>query len=303
MRIAAIDLGSNSIRLEIREFSSAKKSKTIFKEKLVVRLGQDVFLTHKLHPAAKARTLKALIYFAGVIKRHGVTKVSAIGTSALRDAKDSKKFIALVKRETGIPLRKISGDEEANLIALAVLKNEKVRGNFSGLIDIGGGSTEVIAFHGKKLSAKNSFNVGSVRLHEHCLKSSPPRHSKSGPDPIFSARHYIRSLLKDATPHQIKLLYGTSDTSRILARIFNYSGEPNVVTLPLLAAFISEISTMKLKEIKSIKGMDPQRADIILAGAIILEEMMRFYGVEEVIPSRVSLRHGVFAKTVERIKF
>lgn len=302
MRIAAIDLGSNSIRLEIREFSSAKKFKTIFKEKLVVRLGQDVFLTAKLHPQAKARTLDALKYFARQIKKFEATKVAAIGTSALRDAKDSAGFVQQVRQECGIKLRKISGNEEARLIALAVLNNENVQGTDSGLIDIGGGSTEIISFDGRKLSSKVSFNVGSVRLHETFLKGSPPRQIRNKADPIFSARQYIRDQLRDSAPRHIRLLYGTSDTSRIIARVFHNRGDDDVVDPVLLSAFVGELATKKLKEIKAIKGMDRQRADIILAGAIILDEMMRFYCTDVVVPSAVSLRDGVFADVVKRLR-
>src|SRR5690349_20184162 len=144
MRIAIIDLGTNSVRFDIHQLGPKKGSvRQLHREKIMVRLGQGVFLNGKLDRSAIQRTLHAFTRFKKSAAQFKAAKTIAFGTSALRESSDGEKFLKLVHERTGIQIRVISGSEEAQLIALGILSNEKTPKGKYALVDIGGGSTEI----------------------------------------------------------------------------------------------------------------------------------------------------------------
>src|SRR4051794_25043244 len=164
MRLAIIDLGTNSVRFDVHQISSSSlkpglSEKRLHREKLMVRLGQNVFTRGKLDPAAMARTVEAFRSFSRTLRDLKVDRVLAFATSALREASDSTKLIERVRARTGIELRVISGVEEARLIALGFLANTSPPEERFGLIDIGGGSTEVSIIKNKETLHSTSFNL------------------------------------------------------------------------------------------------------------------------------------------------
>jgi exopolyphosphatase/guanosine-5'-triphosphate,3'-diphosphate pyrophosphatase len=160
MRIAIIDLGTNSVRFDVHQIGPGRGIRRLHRDKLMIRLGQGVFTDGKLDSNAIRRTTQAFLGFRRIAKDLHVEKIVAFGTSALREAYDSEKFLARIYARTEIDVRVISGDEEAELIALGILSQEsQARGKFA-LVDIGGGSTEISLCQGSRVLHASSFPSG-----------------------------------------------------------------------------------------------------------------------------------------------
>ncbi len=294
MRVAVIDLGSNSIRLEITEIGDNRALSLVHKEKRVVKLGQDVFKSGVLHPDAKARTLQAFVDFKAKADELCTSKILAIGTSALRDAKDGDDFIEEVRKKTGITITKISGDEEARLVYVAALSDPKITEKDFTLIDIGGGSTELIFCKNRNISSRISLKIGTVRAFDLYLKGNPPVPSEGIKDPVAALRVAIQSELRSLSyEYHPPLLLGTSGTSRIISNIVKAGGLGSTISIEVVAKVVSLLSPLRLEELREIPGMDKERADVIFGGAVILEELMRALNVAQLVPIERSLRDGV----------
>src|SRR6478672_4923106 len=150
MRVAIIDLGTNSVRFDVQEFERGREAQILHREKLMIRLGQGVFITGRLDKNAIRRALHAFLRFRQIATDFRVEKIIAFGTSALRDARDSDKLLRQIKSQTGIDVRVITGEEEAKLIAEGVLAHEKPEKGTFALVDIGGGSTEISICRGRR---------------------------------------------------------------------------------------------------------------------------------------------------------
>jgi len=160
MRLAVIDLGTNSIRFDVHEISSNRKGlvqhRRLYREKTMVRLGQDLFLAGKFSTEGKRRTLEAVKSFKETMNALHVDKIVAFGTAAVRDASDGEAFLAEMESKSGIHFRAITGAEEAALIAKGILYFDKTPNETYALIDIGGGSTEVSICKKKSFKAKRN---------------------------------------------------------------------------------------------------------------------------------------------------
>ncbi|RYZ70072.1 MAG: hypothetical protein EOP09_06640, partial [Proteobacteria bacterium] len=162
MRVAIIDLGTNSVRFDVHQFGPKNLKQLLHREKMMVRLGQGVFATGKLNREAIRRTVLAFQSFQKTSGEMRVDRMVAFGTAALREAGDGQIFVETIKEKTGIEIQVISGAEEARLIALGVLKNEKRAKGRHGLIDIGGGSTEITICLDKTPVVGASFSLGTA---------------------------------------------------------------------------------------------------------------------------------------------
>ncbi|MEO5970726.1 MAG: hypothetical protein ABIQ95_12440, partial [Bdellovibrionia bacterium] len=182
MRIGIIDLGTNSVRFDIHSVTPPGEAHLLHREKLMIRLGEGVFLDGKLDPHAIRRAVHAFMSFKNTAERFQVEKIVAFATSALREAKDAVHLIDRIRQKTQIEIRIISGEEEAKLIALGILSHESFKGRY-GLIDIGGGSTEISICHNKNILNSASFPLGAARLQQVFLKTSPPKSTIKIPDP------------------------------------------------------------------------------------------------------------------------
>jgi exopolyphosphatase/guanosine-5'-triphosphate,3'-diphosphate pyrophosphatase len=283
MRVGIIDLGTNSVRFDVH--SMAGKGKLLHREKLMIRLGQGVFLKGKMDNQAMERAVHALAHFRRVADSLRVRKIVAFGTSALREAQDSAELVNRVREETGIEIKIISGREEANLIAQGILTREKIpKGKFA-LVDIGGGSTEVSICRGKKAIDGESFALGTARLQQVFLKRSPPK-----PLSVQQLREYIGDQLqqKKNWPKVDKII-GSSGTIKALAKIL----DKKTFTLKDLSALVKKIQIMDTSELLDLPGLEAKRVDMILAGAILLEEFLRKLKAKVVLPTDYSLRDGI----------
>jgi exopolyphosphatase/guanosine-5'-triphosphate,3'-diphosphate pyrophosphatase len=299
MRVGIIDLGTNSVRFDINQIGPGSRVRKLHREKLMVRLGQNVFLDGKLDPAAIRRTLQAFTSFQRTAEDLQVRRIVAFATSALREAGDSDKFLNLIRSRTGIDVRVISGEEEAKLIAKGVLSNERssTKGRY-GLVDIGGGSTEISICRGKEVLHAESFPLGTARLQQVFLKSSPPPAPKAGQlSAVEQLRRYIRGILlpkmiAEEWPKVDRLL-GSSGTIRAIARIVKKSGGGKSIDYKELKKLVKQMSGMTTTELLGIPGMEARRVDMIVAGAVLLEECMAVLGAKKAIATEYSLRDGI----------
>jgi exopolyphosphatase/guanosine-5'-triphosphate,3'-diphosphate pyrophosphatase len=290
MRVAIIDLGTNSVRFDVHSLADSGSAKLLHREKLMIRLGQGVFLKGKMDPAAIDRTVEAMEHFRQIATGLRVRKIVAFGTSALREASDSRTLVESVKKRTGIEIKVISGKEEAKLIAQGVLANENPpKGRFA-LVDIGGGSTEISVCRGQKIDKGDSFPLGTARLQQVFLKRSPPREGS-----IRQLRDYIANVLhqkmRAAKWPSCDTILGSSGTVRALGRLLNKRGER--YSVKDLSELVKEMSKMTTTQLLEIPGMESKRVDMILSGAILLEEVARALGAKKVYSTEFSLRDGI----------
>lgn len=302
MRLGIIDLGTNSVRFDVHEIQASGQFKNLHREKLMVRLGQGVFIDGRLDDSARQRTLQAFLSFRNTARELDVERMVAFGTSALRESVDGAKFIAALRKRTGIDIRIISGEDEARLIALGILKNEKrLKGRFA-LVDIGGGSTEISICSGKKVLKSASFELGTARLHQVFLKNSPPKTQKPNEDPPISRlRKYIHQVMEpileaDRWP-SVNRVIGSSGTVRALEKIqkkrSNSKKDKFGLSRRELKTWIREMSTMNTTQLLGIPAMEAKRVDMILAGAVLLDEIMEALGAKKVFSTEYSLRDGI----------
>lgn len=278
-RVAAIDLGTNSVRLDILEKNG--RAKVLFRDKIMVRLGQRVFDTGKLHKSAIERTLSALNQYSEVCESFKAKEIVAFGTSALRTAKNSDTFVERVKSELDIDIKIISGVEEAEFIFSGITMDRRAKSKRFAFVDIGGGSTEIGAGEGGKPYFLESFKLGAARLRQRC-----------------SGVEEYREIVADRFKNEKKIyptpeiVLGSSGTIKALK---NMLGE-RTIRYKALKRLISKLDGMSIEEIEMLPGLPERRADIILPGAVILEGVMRYLGTKEVRFTKFAMRDGIVKK-------
>lgn len=298
MRLGIIDLGTNSVRFDIHQIGPGARVKLLHREKIMVRLGQGVFLRGKLDRAAMHRTLQAFQKFKRVAAQLRTSKIVAFGTSALREVSDRDRLLTMIQKRTGIDVRVISGSEEAKLIALGILANEKTPKGTFGLVDIGGGSTEISICRGQQILRSFSFPLGTARLQQVFLKRSPP-----DPQSIEALRMHVRSTLQ-AHMHaekwpEVKTVIGSSGTIRALGKMFRKGEKSHAIERDKLETLVSKMSRMGVSELLMMPRMEPKRVDMILGGAVLFEEILHALGAKKAHPTEFSLRDGILHEEVE----
>lgn len=306
-RIGIIDLGTNSVRFDVQKIGPGNQSRCLHREKQMVRLGEGVFVRGTLDPKAVTRALNAFARFKVIAHDLHVDRIVAFGTSTLREVRDSQSFLSLIRKKTGIDLRIISGEEEAKLIASAILCFEpRAKGKYA-LVDIGGGSTEISICRDDSIEHCVSFPLGAARIQQVFLKTIPPlKRNGLNQNPIEELRTYIQhallsELIAEDWP-RVKRIIGSSGSIRAISKIMKETVGTKVIHRSELNRFVKEISGMNKEELLSVPGMEPKRIDIILAGAILLEECMNVLDAEEVYPTSFSLRDGILLEEVHLLK-
>lgn len=299
MRVAIIDLGTNSVRFDVHSLGDSGNATLLHREKLMIRLGQGVFLKGRMDPAAIERTVEAMDHFRQIASSLRVRRIVAFGTSALREAADSSELVQKVLKRTGIEIKVISGREEAKLIAQGILANENPpKGRFA-LVDIGGGSTEISLCRGYHISKGHSFPLGTARLQQVFLKRSPPREGA-----VRQVREYIANILEQKMQAEkwpgCDTILGSSGTVRALARLLSKKG--NSYTAKELSTLVSEMCKMTTTQLLEIPGMESKRVDMILAGAILLEQITKALGAKKILCTEFSLRDGIINEEKRRAK-
>ncbi len=303
MRLAIIDLGTNSVRFDVVELGKGNEIRRLYREKLMIRLGEGVFLTRRLDAGAKALCLKAFYSFRRTLEDFRAVGVAGFATSALREARDGPAFVKDLKRLTGIPIDIISGEEEARLIARGILANEPSMRGRVALVDIGGGSTEISITQGRSITHSTSFPLGTARLQQIFLRTIPPLKASGS---VENLRRHIRGILlyhlaSEGWPSVGRVL-ASSGTSRALVKMIRRGFHVQQVTLPMLSEFVTMMEGKTRSALLAIPGMESRRVDMILAGAILLEETMMALRAKLIEITDYSLRDGILDEQIEILR-
>ena len=307
-RLAAIDIGTNSFHLVIVEVdTNTGKFNILGREKESVRLGSGSTDMKHLGKDAMNRGIDALKKFAALADSAGAP-VRAIATSAVREAVNQQEFIMRARTEAGIRVEVASGIEEARFIYLGILQSVPVFDKRILMIDIGGGSTEFLIGRGRDIAFDNSLKLGAIRLTERFFGDKDTE-SKS----VKACREYIKGFMstvtRESAQHKFDIAVGSSGTIMNLANIINIKrgGAADaklnnfIFTKDELLDVVSGILEAKtLKQRLKIPGLDPSRADIITAGAILLEQIFKELKLKEMMVSEYALREGIILDTIEK---
>ncbi len=305
MILTSIDIGTNTILMLIANVLQDGTIKPVRDEHTIARLGKGVDENRMILPTTFERVLNVLERFKNISDESGSTRILARGTSALRDAKNQSEFTGFIKQKLGIDIEVISGEEEAELTyigAVADAVHKPQPQNFV-VLDIGGGSTELTEGTGFDVKAKRSVDIGSVRITERFLKSSPP-----SPQEINEATGYIHSLVQGwpALP-DTSLFVGVAGTLTTLASIDlalpSFDREKvhkHVLTFEAVDSIFNVLRTKGLEELKQVPQILPERADIIVAGVLVLLEAMKQLGAETITVSDRGLRYGILMKEIQK---
>ncbi|MBZ0201505.1 MAG: Ppx/GppA family phosphatase [Ignavibacteria bacterium] len=307
-RLAAIDIGTNSFHLIIVEVdTNTGKFNILGREKESVRLGSGSKDMKFLGEDAMNRGIEALKKFSSLAESAGA-QVRAIATSAVREAVNQQEFIMRARVEAGIRVEVASGVEEARYIYLGILQSVPVFDKRILMIDIGGGSTEFLIGEGRDIHYDNSLKLGAIRLTERFF-GDKDTDSKS----VKACRAYISgfmaSVTRQSAKHKYDIAVGSSGTILNIASMINLKRGGNVETRlnnfvfskSELYEVVNEIVEAKsLKQKLKIPGLDPARADIITAGALLLEQIFKELKIKEMMISEYALREGIILDTIEK---
>ncbi len=295
-KIAAIDIGSNTLRLLIAE-KTEDRFRALFRDREIVRLGRNFYLDRLLSSPGMEAAVKVLKRFKIKSEQEGVARVLAVGTGVLREAENIRYFLEKVEMETDIPVKVISGVEEAGLMARGVLSIIPSSSGQTIIFDIGGGSTEFVFINDGQIKDKISLPLGVVGLTEKFLINDPPKSSESDLLKI----HY-RNLLRKISVKGDKInnLIGTAGTVTTLAamtkRLTEYDPDQingTVLTFENLLGLFKRISAMPSIQRAELRGLEPGRADIILAGLLLVLEIMGHYSQKKLSVSETGLLEGL----------
>jgi exopolyphosphatase/guanosine-5'-triphosphate,3'-diphosphate pyrophosphatase len=300
-KVAAIDIGTNSVLLVIAAVEP-EGPRPLLERATITRMGEGVDKTRRLAPAAVERNLQCLRAYAEDLRAHGSPRLDVVGTSALRDAEGARDFLDEAERILGVRPRVIAGDEEARLTFDGALSGLALTGKLL-VFDIGGGSTELIA--GRAGSAppesRVSLDIGSVRLFERHVHHDPPL-----PEELASIEADIARQLATAEPltrihgDEPVTLVGVAGTVTTLKALElgldDYDSarvHGAVLTLSAVESLCTMLSSMTLAERQRLPGLQPKRADVIVAGALIVRDLLRSASASQTTVSDRGVRFGL----------
>lgn len=301
-KIAAIDIGSNSIKLAIIEAAASDSFTVISQERERVRLGEETLRNHFLSPDAIARSTEAVAKFRSIAESRQAETILAVATASVREANNAADFVREVEAKTGVRVEVLSAIEEARLIGIAAAQSFNLEKGVLLNIDIGGGSTELSLMRDNAPEQLFSMKLGAVGLSEKFIFSNPPKEKeiKNLRGEIESALERPRRELKDIS---WQIASGTSGTILTLAALLDFQphGKPEI-QLKKLVGLNEMLAKISLDERAKLPGVSPQRAEVIVAGGQILEGVMRALKIEMLQPSNFALREGVIIDYLREIE-
>ncbi len=292
MKLAAIDIGSNAARLLINDVQPGPGGKPEFVKlslvRVPLRLGFDVFETGAISEAKAEMFIKTIQSYQLLLDVYGVEHLITAATSAMRDAANAQAILARVKEKTGINIRVISGEEEATYIyENHVAENMSAQESYL-YIDVGGGSTELTFFSDGKLEAKQSFNIGTIRL----LKNQ------------VNEGHWneMRDFIRQRTQglHHITAIGSGGNINKIFSLSKRKDGKP--LTQELLRNYYKEFSSISLSQRMTLYKLREDRADVIVPALLIYINVMRWADAEEIMVPKIGLADGLIHMLYERVK-
>ena len=288
LRYAAIDIGSNAVRLLIADISQNEKGIGFKKNTLVrvpLRLGDDAFLDHKISPKKIDDLVKTMSAFKNLMDVYQVTSYLACATSAMREAENGQEIIKIIKKETDLDLEIIEGQREANIIyANHIEQNLDVKKSYL-YIDVGGGSTELSVFVNKQLLASKSFNIGTIRILDNQDKDE--------------TWEEMRTWVK-ANTKELKNLAGIG-TGGNINKLFRMSNEKEDMPLTFLKlkTMYNELNSYSLKERITLMKLNQDRADVIIPACEIYLTLMKWTGIKQIYVPKVGMVDGIISLLVE----
>lgn len=306
MRYCVIDVGTNSVKLLVADREGIKLVSQL-EDSRTTRLGQGTAQHRRLVPEAIERTLKAVSQFVEAGKNRGATRFLAFATSAVRDAANRVDFLRAFERCAGFACEVVSGGKEAELIFRGATSHPRAHGREVVVFDIGGGSVEFISGREGHIFHKVSLDLGAVRLTEKFLHSDPSAADEiAGLDSCL--REGLRRVTQEFGPSSATVL-GTGGTISCLASMdlglvqldpVRFDG--HVLSLDTLRRYRDRLLGMTIAERQTLRGLPPDRADIIHAGACILRAGVEALGAGEILTSARNLRHGaVMADSMDAV--
>jgi exopolyphosphatase / guanosine-5'-triphosphate,3'-diphosphate pyrophosphatase len=299
MRLAAIDVGSNSVHMVIADASREGHFEVVDRVKEMVRLGRRSFTTGKLTDESMDRTVRALAHFQRLVHVRRVDRMRAVATSAVREASNRVQFIRRLRRETGIAVEVISGKEEANLIYQAARHALGLEGGPYLLVDVGGGSVELVLVKDSRPLWMRSVKLGAARLTERFLADDPPTlaQRKRLESHLESE---IGDLMRMARRAGVARAIGTSGTINMIVAMARASGSEEFGRLHGATASAAEVKHLSRKLLEAsaamradLPGMDAKRADQIAAAGMLADFVLTRSGAPELAACTWALREGL----------
>jgi exopolyphosphatase/guanosine-5'-triphosphate,3'-diphosphate pyrophosphatase len=301
MRVAAVDLGTNSTRLLVADVDEGRLGE-IVRETRITRLGEGVDERRRLLPAPIARVRNVLTDYRREAERLGAERTLAIATSAVRDADNGEAFLGEVEWSYGFETRLLSGHEEAQLTYRGITSGRAI-GRETLIVDIGGGSTELVAGGPDGLTFHDSLDVGCVRLTERFLPGDPP--SEEELDACAAA---VRALLDERVPADVAqpAAVGVAGTITSIAALDlgldEYDPERvhgHVIPAAGVEAQLRRLASMPVAERRQIRPLEPERAPVIVAGTVILREILRRFALDGIEASERDILDGAALAAAE----
>jgi exopolyphosphatase/guanosine-5'-triphosphate,3'-diphosphate pyrophosphatase len=283
-RVAAVDIGTNSTRLLVADITDGRIA-DVERETRVTRLGEGVDRRKRLLPVPIARVRNVLSDYRRSLESLGAERTLAIATSAIRDAENGEAFLGEIEWSYGFATRLLSGDDEALMMFRGVTSGRKLQAG-TVILDIGGGSTELLAAESDGVRWHESLDIGSLRLTERFLPGDPPTR-----DELDACARAVRALLAERVPDEIRAgtssaigVAGTITSIAALALGLDEYDRDRVHGYELRAEALGEqldrLASVPLAERRELRPLDPERAPVIVGGALIARETLSFFGVD-----------------------
>lgn len=291
MKFAAIDIGSNAVRLllshvyDVGGVTQFKKAELI---RIPLRLGEDAFLNKKISPDKISKLVSAMKAFKNLIDVYEAIDYRACATSAMRDAENGREVIEQVRREAGIKIEIIDGKTEADIIYSNHIEEHLDKNNSYLYIDIGGGSTEITLFSKNKAIASQSFNIGTIRM----------LHNQIDKEYWTYFKNWVREITKG---HKPLIAIGSGGN---INKLFRMSGRKNnkPVTTSKLKSLYEMMDSYTYDERVKVLGLNPDRADVIIPASKILLSVLKHAEIEKVIVPQIGLSDGIVHQLYEKFK-
>jgi exopolyphosphatase/guanosine-5'-triphosphate,3'-diphosphate pyrophosphatase len=295
MRVAAVDQGTNTTRLLVADVDDASVDE-VTKHVEITRLGEGVDARRRLLPLPIARVRNVLTDYRREAEHRGAERILLIATSAVRDAENGEAFLGEIEWSYGFVTRLLSGEEEAELSFRGAADGRPGR---TLVVDPGGGSTEFVVGEGGHVQSRASADIGSVRLTERFLRSDPPPLAEQQ-----ACAEYVRSSLP--RPQEVDNALGVAGTITTLAALDLGIADPDGLgthrhrlTLEGVRAQRERLAAMSLEQRRVLPGLHPQRAPVIVAGAILVEQVIDHFGLETLEVSERDILHGAAVEAAE----
>lgn len=302
MRVAAIDIGTNTVLLLVAEPRDGQLV-AVEEHASITRLGQGVDKTRQLAPEAVERTKACLDRYAGIVERLGAARIDVVGTSAMRDAGGGNAVRDHVKARFGVEARTISGDEEARLTFAGALSGLSLPEGNVLVFDIGGGSTEVVDGDrsSRRITFAKSYDVGSVRLTERYVQTDPPTSEERAAVSLSAHNAFAAVPIPGAGEATAAVpVVGIAGTLTTLAAVSlgmtTYDGSRvhgHTLAVTEIARVVEMLGAVPLEQRRSIVGLEPKRADVIVAGGLVALAFLQHVGAASVIVSDRGVRWGL----------